>query len=69
MKYIDRCARTNKWKVESPRDAGNVFETLLRVGLFEEVLHGIKPLEKKDIVAHARSVANVMWKLMQVEVL
>jgi AcrR family transcriptional regulator len=69
VKYIDRCARTNKWKVKSPRSAGNVFEALLRAGLFEEVLHGIGTCEKKDIVAHARSVANVMWKLMQVEVL
>jgi AcrR family transcriptional regulator len=69
VKYIDRCARTNKWRVKSPRDAGNVFEALLRAGLFEEVLPGIKILEKKDTVAHARSVANVMWKLMQVGVL
>ncbi|WP_433966527.1 TetR/AcrR family transcriptional regulator [Tunturiibacter gelidiferens] len=69
VKYIDRCARTNKWKVKSPRSAGNVFEALLRAGLFEEVLHGIRTCEKKDIVAHARLVANVMWKLMQVEVL
>jgi AcrR family transcriptional regulator len=69
VKYIDRCVRTNKWKVKSPRDAGNVFEALLRAGLFEEVLHGIKTFERKDIVAHARSVANVMWKLMQAEVL
>jgi AcrR family transcriptional regulator len=69
VKYIDRCARTNKWKLKSPRDAGNLFEALLRAGLFEEVLHGIKTFEKKDIVAHARSVANMMWKLMQLEVL
>jgi AcrR family transcriptional regulator len=68
-KYIERCARTNKWKVKSPRDAGKVFEALLRAGLFEEVLHGIRTLEKKNIVVHARSVANLMWKLMQVEVL
>jgi AcrR family transcriptional regulator len=69
VKYIDRCARTNKWKVKSPRNAGNVFEALLRAGLFEEALHGLRTFEKKDIAAHARSVANVMWKLMQVEVL
>jgi TetR/AcrR family transcriptional repressor of mexJK operon len=69
VKYIDRCARTNKWKVRSPRNAGNVFEALLRAGLFEEVLHGISTLEKKDIVAHARSVASVMWKMMQAEIL
>ena len=69
VKYIERCARTNKWKVKSPRNAGNVFEALLRAGLFEEVLHGTRTFEKKDIVAHARSVAAVMWKLMRVEVL
>jgi len=69
VKYIDRCARTNKWKVKSLRNAGNVFEGMLRAGLFEEVLHGISLFEKKDIVAHARSVASIMWKLMQVEIL
>jgi AcrR family transcriptional regulator len=69
VKYIDRCARTNKWKVKNPRNAANVFEALLRAGLFEEVLHGISALEENDIVAHARSVASVMWKLMQAEVL
>jgi AcrR family transcriptional regulator len=69
VKYIDHCARTNKWKVKSPRNAANVFEALLRAGLFEEVLHGISTFEENDIVAHARSVANIMWKLMQAEVL
>jgi hypothetical protein len=69
VKYIDRCARTNKWKVKSPRNAGTVFEALLRAGLFEEVLHGLRTLEKKEVTAHARSVASVMWKLIQAEVL
>ncbi len=69
VKYIDHCARTNKWKVKNPRNAGNVFEALLRAGLFEEVLHGIRTFENKDIVAHARSVANVIWKVMQAEIL
>jgi TetR/AcrR family transcriptional repressor of mexJK operon len=67
-KYIDRCARTNKWKVKSPRNAGNIFEALLRAGLFEEVLHGLRTLGKKEVAAHARSVANAMWKLMQAEI-
>jgi AcrR family transcriptional regulator len=69
VKYIDRCARTNKWRVKSSRSAGNVFEALLRAGLFEEVLHGIRTFETKDIVAHAQSAAIVMWKLMQAEIL
>jgi AcrR family transcriptional regulator len=69
VRYIDRCAGTNKWKVKSPQNAGNVFEALLRAGLFEEVLHGISTFEKKDIAAHTRSVASVMWKLLQAEIL
>jgi AcrR family transcriptional regulator len=69
VKYIDHCARTNKWKVKNSRNAGNVYEALLRAGLFEEALQGITTLKKKDIVAHARSVASVMWKLMQAEIL
>jgi len=69
VKYIDNCARINKWKVKSPQHVGSVFEALLRAGLFEEVLHGTRTLAKADILIHARSVATVMWKLMQAEIL
>ena len=69
VKYVDHCSRTNKWKINSPRNAGNLFEALLRAGLFEEALHGIRTLEIAEIVAHARSAANVMWKLMQANIL
>jgi AcrR family transcriptional regulator len=69
VKYVDHCARTNKWKIKSPRSAGNLFEALLRAGLFEEALHGIRTLERAEIVAHARSAANVMWKLMRANTL
>jgi len=69
VKYIDHCTRTNKWKIKSPRYAGRAFEALLRADLFEEVLHGIRMFEKRDVNSHARSVANVMWKLLQAEIL
>src|ERR1700758_4907572 len=69
VKYVDRCAHANKWKLKNPRSAGNVFETLLRAGIFEELLHGIKVFEKRDVVAHSRSVARVMWNLLQTEIL
>jgi TetR/AcrR family transcriptional repressor of mexJK operon len=69
VKYVDHCSRTNKWKINSPQNAGNLFEALLRAGLFEEALHGIRTLEIAEIVAHARSAANVMWKLMQANIL
>jgi len=67
VKYIDRCARTNKWKVKNPQNAGNVFEALLRAGIFEEALHGIGVFDKRDVVAHSRSVASTMWRLIRAE--
>jgi hypothetical protein len=69
VKYVDRCAHTKKWKLRDPRSAGNVFEALLRAGIFEELLHGIRVFEKRDVVAHSRSVANVMWNLLQTQIL
>jgi len=69
VKYVDHCARINRRKIKNSRHVGNVFEALLRAGLFEDVLHGIRTLEKADITAHARSAATVMWKLMQAEIL
>ena len=69
VKYLERCARTNKWKLKNPRNAGLVFETLLRAGTFEEVLHGIRSLEKADVCAQARTVASAMWNLMRAQLL
>jgi AcrR family transcriptional regulator len=69
VKCVDRCARTNKGKIGSPRNAGNSFEALVRAGLFEDALHRTRALESVEIVAHARSVATAMRKLMQAEIL
>jgi AcrR family transcriptional regulator len=69
VKYIDRCARSKKWKVTNLRNAGNVFEALLRAGIFEELLHGIRVFEKRIVVAHSRSVASTMWDLLQAQIL
>ena len=67
--YVDRCARTNKWKLKNAQNAGNVFEALLRAGIFEELLHGKRAFERRDVVAHCRSVASVMWNLLQTQIL
>jgi TetR/AcrR family transcriptional repressor of mexJK operon len=69
VQYLDRCAHANKWKLRNPRNAGNVFEALLRAGIFEELLHGIRVFEKRNVVAHSRSVASAMWRLLRAEVL
>jgi TetR/AcrR family transcriptional repressor of mexJK operon len=67
VKYVDRCAHTNKWKLNNADKAGNVFEALLRAGIFEELLHGIRAFNRTDVVAHCRSVASVMWNLLQTQ--
>lgn len=69
VKYVEHCAHANKWKLKNPRIAGSVFETLLRAGIFEELLHGIRVFEKRDVVAHSRTVASAMWNILQTQVL
>jgi AcrR family transcriptional regulator len=69
MKYLGQAARTNKWHVTSVQQASAVYEALLRAGLFEEVLHGIRHPEPRAITKHARSAADVMWKLMEAGIL
>jgi AcrR family transcriptional regulator len=69
MKYLGRAARTNKWRLTSSQQASTVYEALLRAGLFEEVLHGIRQPEPRTITRHARSSAKVMWKLMEAGIL
>jgi AcrR family transcriptional regulator len=65
MKYLGRVGRTNRWRLTNMQQAGSVYEALLRAGLFEEVLHGIRDPEPRVITRHARSAANVMWKLFE----
>ena len=43
----------------------NVFESLLRAGLFEEVLHGLRVPEERTIEQQARSAAELFSKLLQ----
>jgi AcrR family transcriptional regulator len=69
MKYLGRTARTNKWHLTSMQQASTVYEALLRAGLFEEVLHGIRQPEPRAMTKHARAAAAVMWKLMEAGIL
>ncbi|AXC10200.1 Transcriptional regulator, TetR family [Acidisarcina polymorpha] len=69
VRYLDHFARVNNWKLRDTTKAGAVFEALLRGGFFEEVLHGVRNVGTKEKIAHARSVAKLMWKLLQAEIL
>jgi TetR/AcrR family transcriptional repressor of mexJK operon len=69
MKYLGRAAQTNKWRLTGMHQASTVYEALLRAGLFEEVLHGIRHPEPRAITRHACSAADVMWKLMEAGIL
>ncbi len=69
MKYLGRTARTNKWHLTSMQQASTVYEALLRAGLFEEVLNGIRQPEPRAMTKHARAAAAVMWKLTEAGIL
>lgn len=58
MKYLGRAALTNKWRLTRSEQASTVYEALLRAGLFEEVLHGIRQPKPRTITRHARSAAK-----------
>ena len=64
VRYIDHCSQINHLTIKDPQNAGGVFEALLRAGLFEQVLLGLRICDEKQIAAHAQSTAKVMWKLM-----
>jgi hypothetical protein len=51
------------------QQASTVYEALLRAGLFEEVLHGIRQAEPRAMARHARSAAGVVWKMMEAGIL
>jgi hypothetical protein len=63
--YLTRWASVENWKIKNPDRASRVFESLLRAGLFEEVLHGLRVAEERTIEQQARSAAELFSKLLQ----
>lgn len=68
-RYLDRWAPVQKWKVRDSRGAANTFAGLLRGGLFDDALHGLREPSESEISAHARSAAASMQILLKAGVL
>jgi AcrR family transcriptional regulator len=65
--YLDSIARRRSWaKRDATHDAA-FYEALLRAGLYEEVLHGLIPVNSEVIETQARSAAKSMWKFLTAE--
>jgi AcrR family transcriptional regulator len=62
--YLRSVARTKAWtKRNAIRDA-TLYEAMLRVGLYEQALHGLVTVSADEIEKHARSASQTMWRLL-----
>ena len=65
VRYLDRWAPSEKWKIKDSRRAANTFASLLRAGIFEDALHGIHEPTEAEIATHARMAAHSMQVLLK----
>src|ERR1700736_5517373 len=63
--YLTHWAPIENWRIRNPDRASGVFAALLREGLFEEVLHGLRTPEEHKIEQQARFAAGLFAKLLQ----
>ena len=63
-RYLDRWAPIEKWRVRDKGGAANIFSGLLRAGVFEDALHGLRRFDQSEIAAHARLAATQMLALL-----
>lgn len=62
--YLTRWGSIEKWKIKEKRGAANTFAALLRGGIFEDALHGLRKVSKLEITSQARSAATKMMILL-----
>jgi TetR/AcrR family transcriptional repressor of mexJK operon len=63
--YLDRWAAAQKWKVRNRGRAANAFAGMLRAGLFEEALHGLRGFSESEVQAQAQWAAKNMLVLLK----
>jgi len=64
-RYLDRWAAAQKWKVRNRGRAANAFAGMLRAGLFEDALHGLRSFNESEILAQAQWAAKNMLVLLK----
>jgi AcrR family transcriptional regulator len=64
-RYLDRWAPAQKWKVRNRGRAANAFAGMLRAGLFEDALHGLRSFNESEILTQAQWAAKNMLVLLK----
>ncbi len=64
IRYLTRWISAEGWKIRDKQGAAEVFTALLRSGVFEEVLHGLRTFSDSGIARHARRAATNMLALL-----
>jgi TetR/AcrR family transcriptional repressor of mexJK operon len=63
-RYLDRWIPIENWKIKDKHHAADIFSTLLRAGVFDDALHGLRKFDEPAIAAQARRAANHMLVLL-----
>ena len=63
--YLKSTTRKNGWSKRDARQDAELYEALLRAGVYEEVLHGLLHVSADVISRQARSCSRVMWRLLE----
>jgi TetR/AcrR family transcriptional repressor of mexJK operon len=64
-RYLDRWAAPQEWKVRNRGRAANAFAGMLRAGLFEDALHGLRSFNESEIRKQAQWAAKNMLVLLE----
>ncbi|MFT4112475.1 TetR/AcrR family transcriptional regulator [Silvibacterium sp.] len=67
--YLAGIAREKGWTARDIAQDAALYESLLRAGLFEEVLHGLRPGNAEEIERQAQAASKTMWGLFTGECL
>jgi AcrR family transcriptional regulator len=69
IEYLTRWSPKQKWKVKDKRRAAHTFAGLLRSGVYEDALHGIRTISEREVNQHARFAASLMLLLLSANAL
>lgn len=64
VRYLNHWEPIENWELKDHYDAANTFASLLRAGVFDDALHGLRKFDATEIAAHARFVAEKMLVLL-----
>jgi TetR/AcrR family transcriptional repressor of mexJK operon len=65
IRYLTRWIPDEDWDIRDKRGAAQAFTALLRAGVFDEALHGLRGFSDSEIAGHARRAAANMLVLLR----